>query len=115
MKIKQKIGRPRITTARKDRAMKRYVTKDPFETAAVIFRKIKANTDKDVSRFTVSRRLNEFSFTARSPATKPLISKRNRKERLEYAEAHVVWRDEDWDKVYFSDESKFNLLVSNGR
>ena len=48
--------------------MKRYVTKDPFETAATISRKIKANTDKDVSRFTVLCRLNEFGFTARSPA-----------------------------------------------
>ena len=67
--------------------MKRYVTKNPFETAAAISRDIKANTDKDVSRFTVSRRLNEFGFLARSPATKLMISKKDRKAKL----------DEDWD------------------
>ena len=88
------IGRPRITTVR---AMKHYVTKDTFETAAAISRKIKANTDEDVSPFTLSRRLNEFGFTARSPETKPLISKKSRKARLEYAEARVVWSDGDWD------------------
>ena len=95
--------------------MQRYVTKDPFETATAISRKIKANTDKDVSRFTASHRLNEIGFTTRSPAIKPFISNKNRNARLEYAEARVVWRDEDWDRVHFSDESKFDLLVSDGR
>ena len=74
---------------------------------------MKTNTDKDVSRFTVSRCLNELGITARSPATKPLISKKNKKVRLEYAGAHVVWRDKDWDRDHFSDESKFNLLGSD--
>ena len=110
-----KLGRPRITTKREDRAMKRYVDKDPFETATGISQQIKAVYDKNVSRFTVSRRLNEFGFKARSPATKPLISKKNKAARLTYAEAHVLWSDNDWDKVYFSDESKFNLVGSDGR
>ena len=58
-------GRPRKTTMRDGRAMKRYVMKDPFETAAGISRKLKANNNKEVSRFTVSRRLNEFGLKAR--------------------------------------------------
>ena len=58
-------------------------------------RRLKANTVEDVRRFTVSRRLNELGLTARSPATKTLISKKKRKARLEYAEAHVVGRDEN--------------------
>lgn len=109
------VGRPRITTVREDRGMKRYVTKDPFETAAGISRQIKANSNKEVSRFTVSRRLNEFGLRARSPASKPIISKKNQKARREYAEAHVIWRDEDWERIHFSDESKFNLVGSDGR
>ena len=44
-----------------------------------------------------------------------MISKKNRKAKLEYAEAHVVWRDQDWERVHFSDESKFNFLGSDGR
>ena len=54
--------------------MKRYVTKDLSETASEISRKIKANTDEDVGRLTVSRRLNELGLTARSPATKLSIN-----------------------------------------
>ena len=39
--IPEKIFRPRIATPLEDRAMKRFVTKDTFFTATVIFRKIK--------------------------------------------------------------------------
>ena len=56
----------------------------------------------------VSRRLNELGFAVRSLATKPLISKKNSKARLEYIEAHVVWRYEDLERIHFSDESKSN-------
>ena len=110
-----KAGRPRITTKREDRAMKRFVEKDPFETASGISRKIKKDFDKDVSRFTVSRRLNDFGLKACSPATKPLISKKNKAARITYAETHILWSESDWDKVHFSDESKFNLVGSDGR
>ena len=44
-----------------------------------------------------------------------MISKKNRKARLEYAEARVLWRDKDWDRVYFSDESKYSSLGLDGR
>ena len=46
---------------------------------------------------------------------KQLISKKNRAARLACAEAHIIWSDNDWDKVNFSDESKFNLVGSDGR
>ena len=84
------LGRRRITTVREDTVMKRSVNKDSFHTAAAIFQKIMATSNKDVSRFIVSRRLNEFGLSAGSPATKPLISKKNKIARLSYAEAHVL-------------------------
>ena len=59
-------------------------------TAAAFSRKITANADEDVSRSTASRRLNEFRLTARSLASKKLISKTNRNARFGYAEAYVV-------------------------
>ena len=57
-----KPGRPRITTKREDRVMKRYVDKDPFNTAAGICRKIKTDLGKEVSCYTVLRRLNEMGL-----------------------------------------------------
>ena len=95
--------------------MKGCVEKDSFETATGISRKIKRDFDKDMSRFTVSCRLNDYILKACSPATKPLISKKNKAARITYAETHTLWSESDWDKVHFSDENKFNLVGSDGR
>ena len=35
--------------------------------------------------------------------------------RLAYAEAHIIWSDIQCNKVHFRDESKFNLVGSDGR
>jgi transposase len=63
----------------------------------------------------VARRLNEAGLKARSPAVKPIISVKNRKTRLTFAEEHVVWSQLKWSRVFFSDESKFNLVGSDGK
>ncbi len=36
------------------------------------------------------------------------INRKNRKATLTFAEEHVGWREENWSKFHFSDESKFN-------
>lgn len=43
--------------------------------------------------------------------TKPLISRKNQKARLSFAEEHVG-EQRTGDKFQFSDESKFNLFGS---
>ena len=67
-----------------------------------------------MSRKTVSRKLTSVGLIARVPAAKPLISKKNQKARLNFAAEHV-WSEEQWSQVHFSDESKFNVLGSDGR
>lgn len=110
-----KAGRPRKTTKRDDRAMQRMALKDRFVTSSAIKREINDNTNVNVSRQTVSRRLQEIGLFSRVPQKKPLISLKNQKKRLEYASEHVLWTDEKWDSVFFSDESKFNLFGSDGK
>ncbi|CAK9834280.1 Transposable element Tcb2 transposase [Anthophora retusa] len=63
---------------------------------------------------TVRRRLEDFNLRGRKPQKKPLLSSRNRKRRLAFAKAHKHWTSEDWQKVLFSDESKFNRVCSDG-
>ena len=48
-------------------------------------------------------------------AKKPLLTKRHRKERLDFALAHQDWTVEDWKTVVWSDETKINRLGSDGR
>jgi transposase len=46
---------------------------------------------------------------------KPLLSKKHRKARMDFAVAHQYWTVEDWKKVVWSDETKINRLGSDGR
>ncbi|XP_055924554.1 uncharacterized protein LOC129956648 [Argiope bruennichi] len=43
------------------------------------------------------------------------LQRKNRKLRLDFAKATIDWPDEFWNKVIFSDESKFNIFGSAGR
>ena len=63
-----------------------------------------------MSRQTVSRRLQEIEQYNRTPRKKPLVSSKNKKKRLEFANRYVIWTYENWAKVFFSDESQFNLF-----
>lgn len=111
---RKKNGRPRKTSTREDRVIRKIALKDRFQTAASIARKVGTSHDIEVSRKTVSRRLNEIGLFARSPVKKPLISNKNKKLRLSFAQTHVLWTEEQWQNVFFSDESKFNLFGSDG-
>ena len=102
-------GRPRSTTPRQDSMIIRSVKKDPFKSSTIITKELKL----EVSSSTVRRRLIEAKLYSRRPAKKPLISQKNRKRRLLFAKSHLNWTFNDWKKVLFSDESKFNV-VSDG-
>lgn len=108
-------GRPRKTSAQQDRIITRMSLKDRFKTAAEISRELGSTSDCRVSRQTVSRRLDEVGLHARVPAKKPLISKKNQKARFRFANEHVVWTEEKWSQVHFSDESKYNVIGSDGK
>ena len=47
---------------------------------------------------------------ARIPYRKRLMSKNNQKFRLDFATEHILWTEEQWNIVQFSDESEFNLF-----
>lgn len=110
-----KTGRPPKTSQREDRIMVRQALSDRFKSATSISRDFNEQTGKNISRKTVSRRLAAAGLHARVPVSKPLISKKNKNSRLKFAHEHVVWTDEQWAKVHFSDESKFNLFGSDGK
>ena len=70
--------------------------------------------DKSLSRKTLSRRLVEQYLLDRAPVVKPLISSKNKKCRLAFATEHVLWSQQKWQAVHFSDETKFMLFGSDG-
>ena len=113
--IKQEVmDRPKKTSPNEARIIRRIALKDRFKTAAQITREINSARQNPISSKTVGRRLNEIGLFARSPAKKPLITKKNRKRRLHFAQNHILWDANLWSKL-FLDKSKFNLFGSDGK
>ena len=110
-----KTGRPHKTSAREDRIMQRMSLKDRFKPCTEIKKVMNSTSCVNVSRQTVSRRLQEIGLFNRTPRNKPLVSSKNKKKRLEFANRYVIWTYENWAKVFFSDESKFNLFGNDGK
>ena len=87
--------------------------KDRFKSCTEIKRVMNSVSCVNVSRQTVSRQLQEIRLFNRTPRKKLLVSSKNK--RLEFANSYVIWTYEDWAKVFFSDESKFNLFGNDGK
>ena len=107
-------GRPKKTNRVLDRYIKRLSHDNPRMPATHIFKQIVEEGAENLSVRTVQRRLVDAGLFGRRPVKKPLISKKNRTARLEFAKAHVNWTEQQWNTILWSDESKFNLFGSDG-
>ncbi len=68
-----------------------------------------------ISEHTTHWTLKQMGYSSRRPHRVPLLSAKNRKRRLQFAQAHQNWTTEDWKNVALSDESRFLLRHSDGR
>lgn len=107
-------GRPKKTSLRMDRELIRISKKNPYLSSTQILAQLEEYGGANISSSTVRRRLIVAGLSGRRPAKKPLLSKKNIKARLAFAQTHINWTPKDWKKVVFSDESKFNLFSSDG-
>jgi transposase len=107
-------GASRKTTGREDRQLVRLTKSNRWLSSKQLQVLWNEASSVDVSASTVRRRLNEKGFSAKIPVKKPLLNLRQRKARVDWAKAHKDWTAEQWRMVIFSDESKFNVISSNG-
>ena len=89
--------------------------KDRFKPCTEIKRVMNSTSCVNVSRQAASRQLQEIGLFNRMPWKKPLVCSKNKKKRLEFANMYVIWTYENWAKVFFSDESKFNLFENDAK
>lgn len=87
---------------------------DRFKTAAKLRAELAQDGGNDISVRTVRRRLQKSGLRGCVAATKPFISTINKQKRLRFAKAHRHWTVEQWSRVLWTDESKFNLVGSDG-
>ncbi|KAI4892458.1 hypothetical protein NFI96_000743 [Prochilodus magdalenae] len=97
----------RKTSARDNKQLRKIAVSNRFKSTSELTDLWNKQTGADVSRSTTYRRLRELGFKSRVPAVKPMLNKKQMEKRLKWAKEHGEWTAEDWQKVVFSDESRF--------
>lgn len=108
-------GRPKKLTPREERFIVNIIKKNQKTTSSEISSQLEEYFNNSVSHRTVRRVLHRAGYRARVPRKKPHITKVNRMKRLQFAKEYVGKNNEFWEKVMFTDESKFNIFQSVGR
>ncbi len=95
--------------------MGRLIRDDRKITVTKITTRYNQGMQNTISERTTRRTLKQMDYSSRRPHRVPLLSAKNRKRRIQFAQAHKNWTIEDWKNVAWSDESRFLLRHSDGR
>ncbi|GFU01348.1 transposable element Tcb1 transposase [Trichonephila clavipes] len=66
-------------------------------------------TGRPISRFTVARRLHGGGLFARRPVRCVPLTPAHWRRRSLWCREHRNWRDNEWGRVLFTDESRFSF------
>ncbi|GFX14202.1 transposable element Tcb2 transposase [Trichonephila clavipes] len=112
-------GRPRGTTPADDRSKETFTVlqarRNRRQTAGEIARNTTQATGRPISRFTVARRLHGGGLFARRPVRCVPLTPAHRRRRSLWCREHRKWRDNEWGRVLFTDESRFSLSSDSHR
>ena len=75
------------------------ITSGKIETAVEACKVLEDITGKTLNPQTVRRGLKEVGMKSVVKTNRPFLSKRHRKERMDFAIAHKDWTVEDWKRV----------------
>ncbi|GFV80213.1 transposable element Tc1 transposase [Trichonephila clavipes] len=108
-------GRPRGTTPADDRYIVLKARRNKRQTAGEIARQTTQATGRPISRFTVARRLHGGGLFARRPVRCEPLTPANRRRHSLWCREHRSWRDNEWGRVLFTEESRFSLSSDSHR
>ncbi len=101
----QLCGRKCLVDVRGQKRMGRLVRDDRKATVTQITTRYNQGMQNTISERTTCQTLKQMGYSSRRPHRVPLLSAKNRKRRLQFAQAHQNWTREDWKNVACSDES----------
>ncbi|GFS58170.1 transposable element Tcb1 transposase [Trichonephila clavipes] len=104
-------GATRKTTRREDRRIVRQALVDPTVTRSTI----RAAAGVAIVPQTISRHLTEANLKSMRPFRELPLTPEHRQLRLQWCKPRSMWNYTDWQKVGFSDESRFVLGTDDNR
>lgn len=99
---KEGSGRPYKTTEENDNKILDIIKQDKYATADKIKYELTKN-NINISKMTITRRLNKNGFKYKKPPEKAFLSEKHKIERIKWARDNF---DRDWSLVLFSDEAR---------
>ncbi|GFV84210.1 transposable element Tcb1 transposase [Trichonephila clavipes] len=108
-------GRPRGTTPADDRYIVLQARRKRRQTEGEIARHTTQSTGRPILRFTVARRLHGGGLFARRSVRYVPLTPAHRRRRSLWCREHRNWRDNEWRRVLFTDESRFSLSSDSHR
>lgn len=114
-KNKPRSGRPTKVSERLERSIVRQIKENPKKTAPKIATDLAESNYVHVTPQTVRNILKKNGYNGRVARKKAMVSKANKKKRLDFAVRHENRPQSFWNKVLWSDESKFELFSTKRR
>lgn len=107
-------GAVRRTNDREERLLRINAFRDRFSTSRSVANEWLAATGQRLSIRTVYRRIRSFGLQSYRPRLILPLTQRHRDARLQWCQERAQW-DQEWNRVVFSDESRFCLWAHDGR
>ena len=108
-------GRKRKTTASVDRIIQRKIKLDRRKSALIVKAEIEKELGVIVHANTIRNRLHKIGLYGRVARKTLYVNKINRGKRIAYAKMIIEKPYDYWKHVLWSDESKLNLFISDGK
>ena len=107
-------GRPRGTTVREDSSLRLAALRDRFSSTREIGDRWRGLLNQQISIRSTYRRIRSFGLRSYRPFLCLPLTPLHRRSRLEWCNERLNW-NEEWNRVVFSDESRFCLWAHDGR
>jgi transposase len=107
-------GRPTKLSLQNKHICVHAITAGKLKSAKEVQKMLSNNLGVDVHLNTVRNTFKEAGLRTIKRPSKPKLSAKNIKARLEFAKQYKHWTIEDWKNVIWSDETKINRFGSDG-